>query len=103
GDFVVVWQNAGYPSTDGSGQAVMGQRFRTTAFTAPEPVDGSRVVLHDNPLDARRKSLSARADDATIDLGGGVGSIDDPTMDGGHLRVGGANLGDSYDRPAPDC
>ena len=98
GDFVVAWEGAYFQ--DGSGTGVFGQRLKTTAFTAPELVAGNRVVLHDDPLNARKKSLSARADDVTIDLGGGEGSIDDPTLSGGHLRVRSETFDDTYDLPA---
>jgi hypothetical protein len=98
GNFVVAWESA--YGQDGDGSGVFAQRFRTTAFTAPDLIAGNRLVLRDDPLDARRKSLSVRADDPAIDLGGGTGSIDDPVLTGGHLRVRGGDFDDTYDMPA---
>jgi hypothetical protein len=85
GDFVVAWQGAYFQ--DGSSTSIAAQRLRTVAFTPPRLVAGNRLVLRDDPMNPRKRSLSARADDAAIDLAGGAGSIDDPTLTGGHLRV----------------
>src|SRR5207237_3044838 len=41
--------------------------------------------------------LAVRSRDATIDLGGGVGSVDDPTVNGGSVRVLSIE-GDVFDR-----
>jgi hypothetical protein len=99
GNFVIAW-NGAY-NQDGSGSGVFARRFRTTAFTAPDLVAGNRLVIRDDIDDARRKSLSVRSDDVAIDLAGGEGSIDDPTLTGGHLRVrGGTVFDDTYDLPA---
>jgi hypothetical protein len=100
GDFVVTWQSTGYPGQDGSGSGVFGQRLRTTAFTPPAVVAGTKISLRDGPLDARRKALSVRSEDAAITLGAGPGSIDDPTLTGGRLRVRGTAFDDTYQLPA---
>jgi hypothetical protein len=100
GDFVVAWSSSGYPPQDGSGSGIFAQRLRTTAFAPPDLVAGSRLAMRDDPADARRKALTARADDAAIDLGAGAGSLDDPTLTGGHVRVRSGQFDDTYDLPA---
>jgi hypothetical protein len=98
GNFVIAWEGA--YGQDGSNRGVFGQRFRTTAFTAPDLIAGNRLVLRDGPLDPRKKSLSVRADDPAIDLGGGEGSIDDPVLSGGRVRVRSTQFDDTYELPA---
>src|SRR5262249_18764908 len=97
GNFVVAWQGA--YGQDGSGAGVFAQRFRTTAFTAPDLIAGNRLVLRDAP-DPRRKSISVRADDPGIDRGGGTGPIDAPTLGGGHVRARSGTSDATYDMPA---
>jgi glucose/arabinose dehydrogenase len=58
---------------------------------APSGIDallvGKALTLRDNPANAARKSVATVSRDAGIDLGGGVGSLDDPTIHGGSLRI----------------
>src|SRR5262249_3911336 len=100
GNFVVVWESANFfgDSQDGSGTAVVGQRLRTTAFELPRGITAARLVLRDDPLDARRKRLALRSDDPPIVLPGAT--RDDPTLGGGTLRVQSATLDHTYVLPA---
>jgi hypothetical protein len=100
GDFVVAWTSGYYSVDTSNGRDVFAQRLRTTAFTPPSPVAGTRFVLRQNTGNARRRRLTLRADDPAIGLGLGEGSRDDPTLSGGRLRVRSAQFDDTYSLPA---
>ena len=85
GDFVVVWLSGA--SQDGDGTGIFGQRLRTAGFEPPRPAAGRRLALRSDPANPRRRRLTVRADDATIGVGAGAGSRDDPTRHGGSVRV----------------
>jgi hypothetical protein len=100
GRFVIAWQSSYYGNQDGDDAGVFAQRFRTTATAPPNPVLGKKLALSDDPADSTRKRLSVASTDPAIDLGGGNGSADDPTLTGGSLRVRSAAFDNTYDLPA---
>lgn len=102
GRFVITWNSGGYygPPQDRSGAGVFGQRYRTTAFTAPAGVRGARLRITDHPTDPTRRRFAVTTDDDAIDLGAGPGSIDDPTIGGAMLRVRSATFDHTYRLPA---
>jgi hypothetical protein len=60
----------------------------TTTSTIPnERLAGTRLVLTDRPGHPERRRLVVTAKDATVTLGRGTGSPDDPVLEGGLLRV----------------
>src|SRR5262249_21745302 len=102
GDFVVVWTGgSGYDTPqDGDGSGIFAQRLRTSAVARPRPASGRRLALRDDPSDPRKRKLTLRADDATIGMGAGAGTRDDPTSHGGSLRVASAQFDRTYPLPA---
>jgi hypothetical protein len=102
GDFVVVWTGgSGYgASQDGDGSGIFAQRLRTSAFEPPRPASGRRLALQDDTADPRKRKLTLRAEDATIGIGAGAGTRDDPTSHGGSLRVASAQFDRTYALPA---
>jgi hypothetical protein len=99
GDFVVTWASSGYPSQDGSGAGVFGQRFQTTAVTPPAPVSGALLMLKLGAGGAQ-KGMALRSRDVEMTLGAGNGSADDPTLTGGRLRVRSGSFDVTYEMPA---
>jgi hypothetical protein len=99
-NFVVVWASRSYPVQDGSGSGVFAQRFRTTGFTPPVRVQGTRLVLRADAARPTRKRLLLRSADPTVDLGGGNGSTDDPTLSGGRVVVRSAAFETIYELPS---
>lgn len=92
--FVVTWQ--GYKE---NASTISGQRLATTGFTPPVPLDGTTLTLKDAPNPAKRK-LVVTSRDIDVTFGGLAGSIDDPTIHGGSLRVRSATFDDTYPLPA---
>jgi hypothetical protein len=76
----------------------------TTTTTLPAGVDdlitGKSLKLKDY-VDPTRKSAKATSKDPTIDLGGGANSPDDPTVNGGSLRVQSTPGGFDHTYPMP--
>jgi polyvinyl alcohol dehydrogenase (cytochrome) len=72
------------------------------ASAADETITGRRLLMKQN-RNASRKKIAVMSGDATITLGGGNGSADDPTHFGGSLRIR-TSSGDlfdaTYDLPA---
>jgi polyvinyl alcohol dehydrogenase (cytochrome) len=60
-----------------------------------QPISGRRLLLTQSGQAATR-AITARSGDRAIDLGAGNGSVDDPTVFGGSLRVRGGGLFDSF-------
>jgi hypothetical protein len=56
-------------------------------------------VLKDDPIDARRKRLTVRSDDAAVTVGAGEGTRDDPTLQGATLRVRSRLFDQTYQLP----
>jgi len=62
----------------------------TTTLGAPGvdvPLRGKRLVLKDDPTDPRKRRLLLVSHDRSITIGAGNDSSDDPTREGGTLRV----------------
>jgi len=82
-DFVPGPDGAMYYTAVGAGEV---RRLAAETPGTDELLAGKRVRLTDNASPSR-KAVSALSRDATIDLGGGPGSGDDPKMHDGSLRV----------------
>ncbi len=63
--------------------------------TPATPLSGRKLLLTDNS-DPTRRALKAQSRDSHVGLGAGIGSVDDPTLHGGRLRVRTLN-GDKFD------
>ena len=61
---------------------------------------GTKLSLKVRPSDATKQKLSSLAKDPSVSLGSGNGSGDDPTLNGGSLRVRGATFDETYPLPA---
>jgi hypothetical protein len=79
----------------------------TTTTTAPELLTGKKLLLKENTSNPSKRKLTMLSKDAAVTLGDGPGSADDPTTNGGSVRLmstvsaGGAFLFDvTYDLPA---
>jgi len=60
----------------------------TSTSTLPsELVAGRRLLLTDPRAKPRKRRLEVRSNDPSVSLGGGEGSVDDPVLHGGSLRV----------------
>jgi len=84
--------------------AVSGGEVRRLAGALPaidSLLAGKALTLKDNASKPARKSLAASSKDPAIDLGGGASSGDDPTVNGGSLRIVSAAGGfdDTYPMP----
>jgi polyvinyl alcohol dehydrogenase (cytochrome) len=66
------------------------------AHAADQPLAGRQLRL----TDGASKSIAVRSTDPAIALGGGAGTVDDPTKFGGSLRVR-ASAGDQFDDAYP--
>ncbi len=93
GGFVVAWRGAQL------GNGIFGQRLTTSGFAPPIPLAGTTLTLKDAPNAAKRK-LVMTSRDTDVRFGGLAGSIDDPTLHGGSLRVRGTTFDDTYPLPA---
>jgi glucose/arabinose dehydrogenase len=60
-------------------------------------IGGKKLTLKDNPTNPARKNVSVKSIDSAITLGG---PLDDPTTQGGSLRVVGTGFDDTYPLPA---
>ncbi len=103
GTFVVVWAsgyNYGFASQDGDGSGIFGRRLRITAFEPPRPRAASKLALRASPTNPRSRRLSLRSSDAGLGIGLGADSRDDPTLDGGTLRLRSAGFDATYPLPA---
>lgn len=77
------------PGSTTSTTVVAGTTTTTTVTTLPfvgQSVAGKKLVLKDSAKPTKR-ALVMVGKDATIDLGGGNGGTDDPTIAGGSVRV----------------
>ena len=64
-------------------------------------LSGKKLLLKDRIGNPSKKGLVASSKDASIDLGGGNGSADDPVLNGGsQLVVSSAGFNDTYPLPA---
>src|SRR5262245_45665165 len=61
---------------------------------------GTKLSLKVRPSDTTKQKLSSLAKDTSVSLGSGNGSADDPTLNGGSLRVRGATFDETYPLPA---
>ena len=64
------------------------------------PAPAADALLTGDRIELTNRVLTMRSRDASIDLGSGVGSADDPTIHGGSLRVLSIE-GDVFDRTYP--
>ena len=81
-DFVTGPDGAIYYSAEGSSPGQV-RRLAVVMTGVDAPLTGKVLTLRT----AAQSSLTAKSKDSSIDLGGGVGSADDPTVGGGSLRV----------------
>jgi glucose/arabinose dehydrogenase len=99
-DFVAGPDGAVYYAAVGDGAV----RRLAAASTSPgdELLSGRALALKDDAADPAHKAVKLASKDPTIDLGAGNGSGDDPTIDGGSLRVQSTAGGfdDTYPLPA---
>ena len=63
------------------------------------PLAGDVLTLKINPLHTAQKALTAVSTDPAIDLGGGPGSADDPTLGGASVRI--LSTGGGFDNTHP--
>lgn len=96
-DFVLGPDGAIYYAAVGDGEV---RRLAAAATGSDVPVAGGTLTLKDNPHPMQR-SITVTSTDFAIDLGGGPGSADDPTLHGGSLRVSSANGGFDSTYPLP--
>jgi len=68
--------------------------------TNDETLAGRKLSLKVRASDTTKQNLSSLAKDLSVSLGGGNGSGDDPTLNGGSLRVRGATFDETYPLPA---
>ena len=81
---------------DGCNPMVAGPTTTTTTLPPPETPAGRKLLLEDHPVRETKRGLELVAADATITLGRGNGSSDDPVVTGATLRVATA-AGDAFD------
>src|SRR5262249_52769355 len=72
----------------------------TTTTTIDQTLAGRKLSLKVRASDTTKQNLSSLAKDPSVSLGGGNGSGDDPTLNGGALRVRGAPFDETYPLPA---
>jgi len=96
-DFVTGPDGAIYYSAEGSSPGQV-RRLAVAMTGVDAPLTGKVLTLRT----AAQNSVTAKSKDSSIDLGGGVGSADDPTVSGGSLRVRSVVGGfdDTYPMPA---
>ena len=96
-DFVTGPDGAIYYSAEGSSPGQV-RRLAVAMTGVDAPLTGKGLTLRT----AAQNSVTAKSKDSSIDLGGGVGSADDPTVSGGSLRVRSVVGGfdDTYPMPA---
>jgi glucose/arabinose dehydrogenase len=82
-DFVPAPDGSIYYAAIGDGEV---RRLAAVVIGSDALLSGKILTLRDNANPAL-KSMTAKSRDSTLDLGGGVGSGDDPTLHGGSLRV----------------
>ena len=101
------------PTTTTTATTARPPRTSTTSTTLPSgtdlPISGKKLLLKDDPSNGAKRKLLVVSRDRGINLGGGNGSIDDPTVGGAMLRVrttagcgtsGTQACDDTYDLPA---
>ena len=81
-DFVTGPDGAIYYSAEGSSPGQV-RRLAVAMTGVDAPLTGKGLTLRT----AAQNSVTAKSKDSSMDLGGGVGSADDPTVSGGSLRV----------------
>ena len=99
-DFVQGPDGAIYYTSVGGGEV---RRLAAAPAGVNELLEGKSLRLTDNASHQTRKSATALSKDSTVDLGGGNGSADDPTLNGGSLRVLSSTVGgfdNTYSMPA---
>ena len=96
-DFVTGPDGAIYYSAEGSSPGQV-RRLAVAMTGVDAPLTGKGLTLRT----AAQNSVTAKSKDSSMDLGGGVGSADDPTVSGGSLRVRSVVGGfdDTYPMPA---
>ena len=96
-DFVTGPDGAIYYSAEGSSPGQV-RRLAVAMTGVDAPLTGKVLTLRT----AAQNSVTAKSKDSSIDLGGGIGSADDPTVSGGSLRVRSVVGGfdDTYPMPA---
>ena len=96
-DFVPGPDGAIYYSAEGSSPGQV-RRLAVAMTGVDAPLTGKGLTLRT----AAQNSVTAKSKDSSMDLGGGVGSADDPTVSGGSLRVRSVVGGfdDTYPMPA---
>ena len=96
-DFVTGPDGAIYYSAEGSSPGQV-RRLAVAMTGVDAPLTGKGLTLRT----AAQNSVTAKSKDFSMDLGGGVGSADDPTVSGGSLRVRSVVGGfdDTYPMPA---
>ena len=83
-DFVTGPDGAVYYTAVGSGQV---RRLAAATSAGGAFLGGKKLALRDDQADPAHKALKLGTKDAGIDVGGGFNSSDDPTINGGSLRV----------------
>ena len=83
-DFVQGPDGAIYYTSVGGGEV---RRLAAAPAGVDEVLEGKSLRLTDNAARPTAKSAKVLSKDSTVDLGGGNGSADDPTVNGGSLRV----------------
>ena len=96
-DFVTGPDGAIYYPAEGSSPGQV-RRLAVAMTGVDAPLTGKGLTLRT----AAQNSVTAKSKDFSMDLGGGVGSADDPTVSGGSLRVRSVVGGfdDTYPMPA---
>ncbi len=83
-DFVQGPDGAIYYTSVGGGEV---RRLAAAPAGVDEALEGKSLRLTDNAARPTAKSATVLSKDSTVDLGAGNGSADDPTVNGGSLRV----------------
>jgi glucose/arabinose dehydrogenase len=86
-DFVVGPDGAIYYAAVGAGEV---RRLASALVGSDALLPGAMLTLKDNPVRPAAQALTAVSMGSSIDLGGGPGSGDDPSLNGASLRVVGA-------------
>jgi hypothetical protein len=58
-----------------------------TPTPTPHAITGKKLLIKLKPGDSSKTVIGAMSKDPTLDLGGGNGSADDPTVNGGGIRI----------------
>jgi hypothetical protein len=88
-------------STSTSTTTIVTTTSTTTSTTLPALLSGRKLLLTDKPTRTDKRGIDLLSKDGGIDLGGGNGSADDPTLQGGTLRVVSGTAGFDSTYPLP--